>query len=381
MISLVSHLAFVRLPPLIGVFVGPAFAAGLEVVTPLLSPHGSAGSLAHSQADALPVLQLASLGGNAAIIFAIFLVASALAWFILHKRAWLFLLLAIAVIALVAEFGVSRLGAEQPEAETRAALIVTDRHDGTAKDWRDVWPEYAEAVESVALESDAVSVALLPEKIALLESDQVDAFLSAVSETAAKAEISVVVGATVREPGETMNRAFVVSAQGEATAYDKRHLVPGWESAFTAGSRSTTVEIAGVRYAILICKDLDFAATVRDSLSSSDAGRVGAILVPAWDFTDDARWHSRIAVVRGVENGVSVFRSAREGLLTVSDPYGRIMAEQPSSTNMTTLFAEVNGTRVATVYSRIGDAFGWAAFGFAVLALGSSFVTRRPQRS
>ena len=43
---------------------------------------------------------------------------------------------------------------------------------------------------------------------------------------------------------------------------------------------------------------------------------VGVLFVPAWDFTRDARLHSRVAVMRGVEGGFSVARSAANGLLT-----------------------------------------------------------------
>jgi apolipoprotein N-acyltransferase len=53
-----------RLPAPVGVFVMPALAAGFEVVIAGAWPHGSGGSLAYSQMDALPVIQVASLGGS-----------------------------------------------------------------------------------------------------------------------------------------------------------------------------------------------------------------------------------------------------------------------------------------------------------------------------
>jgi apolipoprotein N-acyltransferase len=56
---------------------------------------------------------------------------------------------------------------------------------------------------------------------------------------------------------------------------------------------------------------------------------IDAMLIPAWDFVTDGEYHARIAVLRGIEQGLSVIRTANQGVLTVSDPYGRIVAERP----------------------------------------------------
>jgi apolipoprotein N-acyltransferase len=73
--------------------------------------------------------------------------------------------------------------------------------------------------------------------------------------------------------------------------------------------------------------------------------------------------------LRGVENGYAVVRSSRNGLLSISDPYGRMLAvERSAKLPGTTLFGKVTvGPRVATVYTRIGDAFGWICVAAAVL--------------
>jgi len=65
-------------------------------------------------------------------------------------------------------------------------------------------------------------------------------------------------------------------------------------------------------------------------------------------------------------------RSARDGLLTVSDAYGRVIAERASAPmpGATLLVRTVVPARVATIYGRTGDAFGWscvAAFGLLLL--------------
>ena len=46
------------------------------------------------------------------------------------------------------------------------------------------------------------------------------------------------------------------------------------------------------------------------------------LLVPALDFTGDGWLHSRMALVRGVESGLTVVRAAAYGRLTVTDAGG-----------------------------------------------------------
>jgi apolipoprotein N-acyltransferase len=89
-------------------------------------------------------------------------------------------------------------------------------------------------------------------------------------------------------------------------------------------------------------------------------------VVPAWDFDVDGWLHGRMAVLRGVEGGFAIARSAKQGRLTLSDNRGRIVAEQASdATPFSTIVA---GARVAhedTIYARFGDWFAW--FNVAIL--------------
>jgi apolipoprotein N-acyltransferase len=99
---------------------------------------------------------------------------------------------------------------------------------------------------------------------------------------------------------------------------------------------------------------------------------VAVMLVPAWDFDYlDAWMASRTTVMRGVENGYTIVRSSREGVLTVSDPYGRIMAERPSSPMPgSSLLAKATVTSpVQTLYTHAGNFFDWLSVAAAALLL------------
>jgi apolipoprotein N-acyltransferase len=77
-----------------------------------------------------------------------------------------------------------------------------------------------------------------------------------------------------------------------------------------------------------------------------------------------------MAVVRGVENGFTLARSAQDGLVTVSDPYGRILGEQASLTDPTIVVSAPPGIG-PTLYARFGDWFGWMS-----LLLAGAFMVR-----
>jgi apolipoprotein N-acyltransferase len=103
-----------------------------------------------------------------------------------------------------------------------------------------------------------------------------------------------------------------------------------------------------------ICKDLDFPA-----LTGAYAARgAGLILVPAWDKVQDGWLHSRMAVMRGVEFGVAIARSAKEGALTVSDARGRVVAEEASRIGeVAMVVGEVPVGSQPTWYGRAPKAF------------------------
>jgi apolipoprotein N-acyltransferase len=71
--------------------------------------------------------------------------------------------------------------------------------------------------------------------------------------------------------------------------------------------------------------------------------------------------------MRGVENGFAVLRSAFDGLETISDAQGRILARAPTEqVGMVAVSADVPLGPGPTPYTRIGDVFPWLC---AVLSL------------
>jgi apolipoprotein N-acyltransferase len=104
------------------------------------------------------------------------------------------------------------------------------------------------------------------------------------------------------------------------------------------------------------------------------------MLVPAWDFHADGWLHARMAVMRGVEGGYAVVRAASNGVLTVSDARGRVLATRPNGgTTYASVIADVPMGTGSTPYLRTGDAFAWLA-ALLGIALVLSSVTPSPRR-
>jgi apolipoprotein N-acyltransferase len=143
-------------------------------------------------------------------------------------------------------------------------------------------------------------------------------------------------------------------------------MLPGFESTLKTGTSLTLIPRQPAAWGIAICKDMDFAQPSRDYGLKG----IGLMLVPAWDFDVDRAWHGHLAVMRGVEDGFSVARAAKQGYLTVSDNRGRILAESRSdSAPFVSLLAEVPAVHEGTFYLLAGDWFAWTASGLLALSL------------
>ena len=119
-------------------------------------------------------------------------------------------------------------------------------------------------------------------------------------------------------------------------------------------------------WGVAICKDMDFTNPSRQY------GRAGAglMLVPGWDFNVDGAWHGHIAIMRGVEDGFSVVRAAKDGFLTVSNNRGKIADEMRSNAApFTVMIATVPAGHSWTLFQVLGDWFGLAAIALLIFSI------------
>lgn len=359
----------------------PAMWVTFEYIRNLALPHGSAGSLAYTQLKFLPFLQLASITGPWGMTFLLLLLQSAVAialhlWSIERKRALCVVGTAAAAVATVLLFGAARLAA--PSGRTiRVGLISSDeRAYATVADegapTLHLYSDYATQAERMA--AHGAQAIVMPEKLGVVVEPETQTMDNALQATADKTGMTIVAGVVRVASQLKYNEARVYVPHGPLARYDKQHMLPPFESNLEPGATLTMLPPGKETVGVAICKDMDFARPARDY---GEAG-AGVMLVPAWDFFVDDAWHGHMAVMRGVEDGFSVVRSAKGGFLTVSDWRGRIIAETRSnSARFATLIADVPAEHHKTLYQSFGDWFAWVSMGTLAVVLGSLLWPRR----
>ena len=174
-------------------------------------------------------------------------------------------------------------------------------------------------------------------------------------------------------PSDSWNQERLYSPQGElAATYNKHHLLPPGENRFTPGTTRAVVSGISGKWGLEICKDMDFPHL---SLQYSRDG-VALLIVPASDFVDDGWLHGRMAILRGVESGFSIARSAKLGVLTASDDRGHVLAERDTiGPSFATAIANIPVRHDSTLYSRFGNWFAWVCVALLFVCL---FLIARP---
>ncbi len=364
--------AWRRLPAWAAVFVLPAFAAGLEEVALTVSVHGAVGSLAYSQMALLPVIQAAAWGGTPAVTFLVLLpgslVGGLLAGPMNMRRVAAASAMAVAVLAGAGLYAGVRLTTPAPAQRLPVVLLASDRFRGIAEDWAAVWAAYGPAVDRAATPG---SLVVLPEKIALLDKAAADAAATQVSAAAMRHRATVVAGLEVRMGGIYRNRSLVARPDGTLAWYDKQRLVPVFENRDVPGHTPLMFDLGPLRAGTAVCKDMHIP-----SIGGEYAGKVAVMAVPAWDFGQDGWMGARMTMMRGIEGGYAIARSARNGIAGGYDAYGRVMAEAASAQGMTVVTARLAAARIDTPYSHVRETFGWLSLGLSVLAM--VWAWRRP---
>lgn len=174
----------------------------------------------------------------------------------------------------------------------------------------------------------------------------------------------------------TENKLLLVDPSGTIVLEHVKYGGNLLEGSLAGDGKLRTVETPYGTLSGVICWDNDFIATIRQ------AGRNGTdiLLVPSHDWRAIDPMHGQMSVFRAIENGVSLFRQADQGLSIATDPYGRVLAvEDHFTTSEHVMVAALPTNGVSTPYSVIGDLFGWLAVaGFVIVAGWAAVPGRRP---
>ena len=358
-----------RLGPVAGALAFPAVWTSYEFLLSLVSPHGTALSLGYSQMQWLTLTQILSVTGLWGVVFLVTYVPSAIAAAVSSRSPRALAPASVLLLAAVS-FGAYRLQHTSAARPIRVGLAVTDTDIGRVFATTDpattlaIVRGYGDRIDRLA--RDGATLIVLPEKMTGATPAIAPEAAAMLAEAARRNQVTVVAGINRVAIDPLRNVAWVFGPDGrQLVEYDKHHMLPGPETGYLVGAQPALFSAPNAQAGVAICKDMDFQGWSREY------GRrdVRLLAVPAWDFVVDGRLHFRMALARGIENGFAMVRAAEQGLLTVTDGYGRTIASKTSGAEAL-LVADVAPGPGATFYTRTGDWCGWLAVGLAaILAL------------
>lgn len=257
-------------------------------------------------------------------------------------------------------FGVIRINNKTEINSFKAGLVILDEqyHDASTL------PDFQKSLQSTRYYANAISkladsgaqLIVAPERAININTAINTEVVSILSNTARQKRVYIIMGYTNLKSETQRNSALVINANGDVIVdYNKVHLIDGLENRFTPGNKIGLFTFNEMQAGVAICKDLDYP----DYINKYGKSRINYIVVPAWDFVINDWLHSRMTILRGVENGFSMIRTARQGRLTISDCYGRVTYETNGSEGQQSyLLGKVSIEHKNTLYSRFGNWFG-----------------------
>lgn len=314
--------------------------------------------LGASQHRALPVIQIASIGGVYAISLLVALVNTTL--YVILTRRVVAVAVAGTAVALAGTllYGMSVL--RHPVPATFTAAVVqpnagvgerarSDRAQPTLADLRRLTHDAA---------ARGATLIVWPETASPTDILGNPATLAAIRSWVQRDRLSLL--ATSLEQGRT-NSAFAFAPSGALVGrYDKIRLVPFAEFGERPGRAAPVLRTPEARIGIAICFESIFPGVGRRS-ARAGATLLAVVTNDAWfgGHTAPAQ-HAALAPFRAVEEGRYLLRAANEGISAIIDPRGRILGELALGIRgiLTARVASLSGL---TPYARYGDVVAWAA--------------------
>ncbi len=389
LIAGVAYLAYRLLAPRLGGFaatlVFPLATTALDFLGMTANPMGSFGAQAYTQYGSLTFMQLLSVTGMWGITFLVGWFATVVnyawersfSWPQIRRGLAIFACVLLAVMA----YGSIRLAYFQPAAGTVrvAAFTAVDFREkqdelfqtrGT--DWeaflRLAAERYDPYFETTSREAQAgAKIVLWPEMALQVAADDEPALIARGQEVSRQEGIYLAMSwmKLYEEDRPSQVKLVITDPAGDVVLEHVKYggaMIEGFEP---GDGILRTVETPYGTLSGLICWDTDFPVTV------SQAGRNGTdiLLSPSLEFRAADPMHAQMAVFRAIENGVSMVRQADNGLSVVTDPYGRTLAAMDHFTaSERVMVAQVPTQGIFTIYSVIGDLFGWlAVVGFVAM--------------
>ena len=355
------------------------------------------GLLGYSQHTALPVIQIAEVGGVYAVSLLLVAVNASIAGGLVlgPRRAAVGGGVVVALLALSLGFGWIALsrdfrpGADRARPSVQISVIQPSIEQGQKWDpayQRETLAIY-EGLTRQAAQSKPAAV-FWPETAApiFLRGDPI--LLSRLMALSREIGVPILVGSVDRLPGANgkfLNSAFLLGDQGITAKYDKIQLVPFGEyvplagligfvrqwaefiSDFAPGTSQTVFPLPGAPFGTVICYEVIFPDLFR-GFAAGGASFMANITNDAWFGRTSGPWqHLGTLPLRAVENRIAIARAANTGVSALIAPDGRVGPTLPLfERGFLTLSVPLRGR--TTLYTRFGN---WLVYVCLALSAGA----------
>jgi apolipoprotein N-acyltransferase len=381
-----DRLAGGRLSPVPRLMLFPLAWAATEFLISR-GPYGSWGAAAYSQYGNLPLIQVISVTGMWGISFLMGWCATTVnfmweqGWSSRQTRKYA-VTFAATLLSIVAAGG-ARLAFLPPAGSTIRIASLSKREmppQASPTLWQHVllntaseaelaefgaWAQRVNDDLSARAEREAqagAKVVFWGEGNAMVFKPGEPALIARGRELAAKYQIYLGMALATWNRGERLpleNKLILIRPDGSvAWEYYKAHPVPGGEAAMsvTTDGKLRFEDAPFGRMSSVICFDADFPRL----LAQAGALSTGVLLDPSNDWKAIDPWHTQMASFRAVEQGFNLVRHTSQGFSAAYDYQGRQLAamDHYRAADLA-LVSQVPTRGVRTLYSRLGDWFGW----------------------
>ena len=370
------------------------------------------GKLALGQVSFRAAIQSSSLFGPYFVSFVIVLFAALAALAIVSlrskagKRRFAVCLAAAALVfAGNALYGAVRISTYEVNGNQIKVAAVQGNIDSKEK-WSDDLDRTLETYEELTLSAagDGAELAVWPETAIPVRLEKGSYFTNRIERLCAESKIPILVGAFYYDDDSGLaNATFLVDPESGLgdEHYTKRRLVPFGEFVpwrdlimtvvpplseltiigddLAAGNSSAIMETEFGNIGSIICFDSIYETLARTS--AADGAELLCVSTNDSWFGDSAAVyeHNAHSVLRAVENGRYVVRSANTGISSIISPTGEIVAElEPlvggSVCGTVTMISET------TLYTRIGDVIVILAYAAVAASIAASTVISRRRK-
>ena len=378
---LISH----RLPGFLATLVFPLTWTTVEFLYARLTPFATWGSLAYTQHNNLPLVQIISITGIWGLVFLITWFAPVVNWAWEQDFEWSKIRgrgsIYVGILALVLLFGGLRLVVLSPNSETVQVATIVGLSEIEAllpwaefgfddpdrrRDYLEILDYYLERTREQA--RAGAEIVIWQEAAVYVFADDEEMFIQRGADLAREEGIYLLMAFITEikdRHGEIIENQVVWIGPDGKVIWQYVKSIPALGEAALAGEG--VVPVGRTPYGDIssaICYDMDSPSLIRQ------AGRAGAdlTLVPAHD-TGITTIHTPMAAFRAIENGFSMVRATGEGVSAAYDYQGRVLATTNSFTSPeAAMVAHVPTLGTRTIYSVIGDLFALlCAVGFTII--------------